>query len=101
MCKPNSMLVALCFLLGLLAGAEGRVVEMSHRHGSDGRSVQRNAAAARSSGLGGPVAGVLRAVENRRRMLFEPPRTVRRHDVNDSEAADVCLSFAAGACTCM
>ena len=85
-------------LLALVGGAGARVIETAH---ANDRTALRSLPAA--SGAGKPAAS-LRASAGQRAgpsSPFEPPRREERDDVSDHEAADVCMAFAAGACSCM
>ena len=88
-------------LLALVGGAGARVIETGN---ANDRSALRSLPAALAAGGAGKAAASLRASAGSRAgpsSPFEPPRREERDDVSDHEAADVCMAFAAGACSCM
>ena len=90
-----------CLVLALLSATEAR--KLAPDHVAD-RSMRDSPSRIANFGRQVAKAGVhARVVDQQRRGLFEPPRSrdSEEGDVNDHEAADLCGSFAAGACSCM
>ena len=107
MSTTSSFALALVLLLGMLTGGSCRVIGGPLAGTNAGDRGASCSGSGRTSGLVRSRAGVAQsdaadvsATAKRGRHLFEPPRSERSRDVKDHEAADVCLAFAAGACSC-